>query len=118
MSRRRVDSDETTARLWSYAAYAEAHPMSAADVHAWLLGLSGFNDYEGKLAQMQVCEDILEHADEDDLLDRDKAIVMSAILTLHEELNATPNHLRVHRRLDYYRSVARLGVDEYDPFPD
>lgn len=112
MSRRRTDTNAAADRLWFYAAYAEAHPPTAADIDAWLLSLSGLDDFEGKLQQLATCEDLLRHADEDDMLDRDRGIVVAAIARLHKELDEIPDHLRLRRRLEYCRAVSILNIDD------
>lgn len=114
MSQHRHDTDETLARLWAYAAYAEAHPLSPAEVDTWLHGLGGLNDFDGKIDQLAACEEMLEHAEADDMLDADRVTVTHAILRLHKELDAIPDHLRVRARVDYLRRVAMLNPGEAD----
>jgi hypothetical protein len=117
MSRRRTDSDEANNRLWAYAAHAEAHPPTRADLDAWLLSLSGLSDFEGKIQQLSTCQELLQHADEDDMLDRDRAIIVAVIARLHKELDATPEALRVRRRLEYVRTVAALNIGDCSEDP-
>lgn len=112
MTRRRTDSDTAPDRMWFYAAYAEAHPLTPADIDAWLLSLSGLSDFEGKVQQLETCADLLKHADEDDMLDRDRAIVAAAIARLHKELDEIPDHLRIRRRLEYCRAVSILNLGD------
>lgn len=112
MSRLRSDTGAWLDRLWAYAAYAEAHPLTAAEVDAWLLSLSGLSDFDGKMQQLETCQELLKHGTEDDLLDRDRAIIVAAIARLHKELDEIPDHLRVRRRLEYCRAVSILNLSD------
>lgn len=83
--------------------------MTKAEVDAWLLGLSGLNDAEGKEEQLRVCRELLKYAPEDEMLGSDAKIIKDSIIQLEEELSRETQPTARRRR-----PVAVVVDDEGD----
>lgn len=108
---KRILSTEEQQRLDAHAADTLAHPLSDAEVQAWLASLNSLDAAAGKPEQLRVCEELLRHAPEDDMLDSDARIIKLAIEQLAEELKREPRtSTRVARRTGLYVRGVPDGV--------
>jgi hypothetical protein len=108
---KRILSLEEHERLAAHAAETAANPLSDVEVQAWLASLNSLDAAAGKPEQLRVCEELLRHAPEDDMLDSDARIIKLAIEQLAEELRREPRtSTRVARRTGLYVRGVPDGV--------
>lgn len=109
MGRIRQDDLAINRRRARHKRETDANPVTKAEVDAWLLGLSGLNDAEGKEEQLRVCRELLKYAPEDEMLGSDAKIIKDSIIQLEEELSRETQPTARRRR-----PVAVVVDDEGD----
>jgi hypothetical protein len=108
---KRILSTEEQQRLDAHAADAAANPLTEQEQAQWLASLNSLDAASGKDEQLRVCQELLRHAPEDDMLDSDARIIKMAIEQLEEELKREPRTTqRVARRTGLYVRGVPDGV--------